>query len=41
MEPGMTLEMEFLNSTGFAEIGYNDEEFYGGNTNEDGICRFG
>ena len=34
----MISEMEFLKPTGFAEIGANDEEFHGGNKNEDGIC---
>jgi hypothetical protein len=32
---------EFLYSTGKTEIGANEEEFYGGNTNEDGICDLG
>ena len=37
----MISEMEFRNATGFAEIGADSEEFYGGNKNEDGISDFG
>jgi len=33
--------MDYLNSTGFAEIGAEDEKFYGGNKKEDGISDFG
>jgi hypothetical protein len=33
--------MEFLFSTGKAEIGADSEEFNGGNKNEDGISDFG
>ena len=37
----MTSEIDFLNSTGFAEIGAENEEFYWGNKKEDGISDFG
>ena len=33
----MTSETEFLYTTGKAEIGAKDEEFDGGNSNEDGM----
>ena len=34
----MFSEMEFRNSTGFAEIGAGSEEFRGGNKKEGGMC---
>ena len=37
----MFSKMDYLNSTGFAEIGAEDKKFYGDNKKEDGISDFG